>query len=66
MKKDSDWLKTYITLDMNKDIRKLRDNILKKLDTYYPLSTNERGHGNMWVADSIIHYILNYYKIKRT
>lgn len=65
MKKGSDWINTHNTLKTNKDIRRLRDTIEKKLCTYYPLSTNEKGHGNNWVANTIIHYLLNYYEVKR-
>lgn len=65
MKKGSDWNNTHETLKNDKAIRHLRDTIEKHLDTYYPFSTNKKGFGNNWVANKIIHYLLNYYIVKK-
>lgn len=66
MKKGSDWCDTWTAIDKNKDIKRLNKKIVEILGRggeydLAEISSSKRRS----CAGSIIHYILNYYDIKR-
>lgn len=62
MKKGSDYCRTYEICEKDKDMKRLRDRI-----TFHLRKAHDKDFkfGYSHHADHIMHYILNYYEVKR-
>lgn len=66
VKKGSDWCKTHRLIRTDKDIRRLYKKIFEILERGGDYYINEENYTKkMSTSQSIIHYILNYYRIER-
>jgi hypothetical protein len=66
MKKGSDWCKTWTTIKEDKDIRRLDKKIKEILGRRGDYDCKiESETTKMSTSGSIIHYLLNYYEVRR-
>ena len=66
MKKGSDWSNTWEKIEKDKGIKKLNKKIIEILGRGGKYDLSEINYTKkMSCSGSIIHYILNYYKIER-
>ena len=66
MKKGSNWSKTWTVLEKDKDMKRLNRKIIEILGRGGEYDLAEINYTKkMSCAGSVMHYILNYYDIKR-